>query len=680
MQNNPNPRDRKRMRCATMDEHRRLAAISAEYRRRRREIEYETREYLARFAEEGLRTGIVRIPCVFHVVWNTAAQNVSDAQIDTQLAVLNADFRLANADAASIPSYFAPLAADARIEFARAVRDPNCNPTNGITRTNTSTAGFTKATRQNVKSAAAGGADPWPSDRYLNIWIANFTDTLLGFASFPGGPAALDGLVCDTQAFGTTGTAASPFNLGRTATHEIGHWLNLLHIWGDDTALADQCSQSDQCGDTPNQADETYGTPSGIRISCSNGPNGDMYMNYMDYTDDAGMFMFSVDQALRMNATLSVARATILASDGLVPVPGGGSPAPDLWMQDNADDVGDEPDASAAPMWITDDIWVRNAPNGLVNQDHENPQGEQTNYVYVRVRNRGCAGAATQTGTLRLYWAKASSSLSWPAPWDGSVTSPALMGGAIGSSAVSVAGGATQIVEFPWTPPDPSDYASFGADQAHFCLLARIETSATTPFGMTTPETSNLYANVQNNNNIVWKNISIVDTDGAGARFADVVIGNFDRGRERLRLRFDVPRRRGRKGGLNVFDWGHVLVDLRGNALKGWAKKELHGDGFHQLPDGRLMLTKAGAAIEGPALRAGQFGTLHLHFVPDGRATGAQVFPLDLVELDDSGKPIGGQRFLLKTAAGRPHKPICSRDELQFDGVSWVGKGDCCCG
>ena len=127
-----------------------------------------------------------------------------------------------------------------------------------------------------------------------------------------------------------------------------------------------------------------------------------MYMNYMDYTDDAGMFMFSVDQVLRMNATLSVARATILASDGLVPVPGGGSPAPDLWMQDNADDVGDEPDASAAPMWITDDIWVRNAPNGLVNQDHENPQGEQTNYVYVRVRNRGCAGAATQTGTLRL--------------------------------------------------------------------------------------------------------------------------------------------------------------------------------------------------------------------------------------------------------------------------------------
>jgi hypothetical protein len=671
--------DKRRRTCETMDEHRRLARRYPEYRRRRREIELETRRFIERYAAEGLRTGVVRIPVVVHVVWNTAAQNVSDAQIQSQIDVLNADFRRANADAASVPAYFAGVAADARIEFALAVRDPNCGATTGITRTNTATTGFTKATRNNVKSAATGGADPWPSDRYLNIWVANFTDTTLGFATFPGSPAALDGFVVDTEAFGTLGTATSPFDLGRTATHEIGHWLNLIHIWGDDTLLADQCSGSDECGDTPNQADQTFGTPSGIRISCSNGPNGDMYMNYMDYTDDAGMFMFTMDQAARMNAALTVARASILGSDGLVPVTGG-PPAADLWMQDNADDVGAEPDTSSLPMYISDDIWVRNSPDGLTNQDHQNPNGGLTNYVYVRVRNRACTAAASQSGTLRLYWAKASSSLSWPAPWDGSVTSPAVMGGSIGSQPVTVNGGDTEILQFTWTAPDPSDYASFGADRAHFCLLARIETASAAPFGMTSAETSNLYANVQNNNNIVWKNISIVDTDGEGGRFADVVIGTFERGRRKTRLVFETPESRG----FSLFDWGYILVEFRGRALAGWAKGNIEGKGFERLPDGRLFIDRSGAQVVGTPLKRGAFGTLHVRFVPNGRQpAGARVFILDVTELDEEGNPAGGQRLLLKTGSRRG----LVRDAAlgTFDGVDWAPRPHgaaptgCCC-
>ena len=670
----PKQNERNRRVCATMDEHRRLAYLYPEYRRRRREIELETADFIARYAEEGLRTGVVRIPVVVHVLWNTAAQNVSDAQINSQIAVLNADFRRTNADAASVPAHFAGAAADTRIEFALAVRDPNCAVTTGITRTNTATAGFTKATRNNVKSAVTGGADPWPSDRYLNMWVANFTDSLLGFATFPGGSAALDGFVVDTQAFGTIGTATAPFNLGRTATHEIGHWLNLIHIWGDDTTQSNQCLQSDNCADTPNQADETYGTPSGIRISCSNGPNGDMYMNYMDYTDDAGMFMFSQDQATRMNAALSVSRTGMLASDGLIPV-SGGSPSPDIWMQDNADDIGVEPDASANPMWISNDIWVRNAPDGLANQDHQNPNGEQANFVYVRVRNRGCSGGAAQSGTLKLSWAKASSSLSWPAPWDGSVTSPALMGGLIGTQAVTVNGGAVSIVEFPWTPPDPSDYASFGADKTHFCLLARIETAAASPFGMTVPETSNLYANVQNNNNIVWKNISIVDTDGDGGRFADVIIGGFDRERREIRLQFDTPRR----AGFQLFDWGHIIAEFRGDALAKWAK-EAKGEGIDHLADGRFIITRSGAVLNGPPIKFGAFGTLHVRFVPDGRRpTGAQVFELDVTEFDGQGRRAGGQRFLLKTGA-TPKRCGCDKDPYSFDGVTWIAKPNGTCG
>ena len=369
-----------------------------------------------------------------------------------------------------------------------------------------------------------------------------------------------------------------------------------------------------------------------------------------------------------MHAALSVARASILASDGLVPVSAG--PTPDLWMQDNGDDTGAEPNPSTNPMWISDDIWVRNGSDGLTNQDHENPRAEQLNRIYVRVRNRGCPGAGSQSGTLRLYWAKASTSLSWPAPWDGSVTAPALMGGLIGSQPVSVSGGAQQIVSFDWTPPDPSLYASFGADRAHFCLLARIETAATAPFGMAAPETGNLYANVQNNNNIVWKNISIVDTDGDGGRFADVMIGSFESKRHDLHLLFEVPKSRGP----SLFDWGYLLVDLRGDYLLKWAQGNIKGEGFERLSDGRLLMLRPGAWLAGPPLKRGRFGTLHLRFVPDGRRpVGSRVFELDVVERNAKGQAVGGQRFVLKTADAR-RRP-CWDDQLEtFDGVGWHPK------
>ena len=149
-----------------------------------------------------------------------------------------------------------------------------------------------------------------------------------------------------------------------------------------------------------------------------------------DYTDDAGMFMFTAGQSARMDATLHTARTGLLASDGLVPSSGAVN---DLWAKDTSDDDGAEPNPSGQPMWVSDDIWVRNDNNGIANQDHQNPEhGSGTTSVYVRVRNRGCSG--TSSGTVRLYWAKASTGLAWPAPWDGSVTSPALMGGEIGSA------------------------------------------------------------------------------------------------------------------------------------------------------------------------------------------------------------------------------------------------------
>ena len=252
---------------------------------------------------------------------------------------------------------------------------------------------------------------------------------------------------------------------------------------------------------------------------------------------------------------------------------------------------------------------------------------------------------------------------------------PALMGGSIGSQAVTVNGGDADIVQFTWTAPDPSDYASFGADKAHFCLLARIETASAAPFGMTFAETGNLYANVQNNNNIVWKNISIVDTDGDGARFADVVIGGFDRGRGGTRLVFETPKRRG----YSLFDWGHLLVEFRGRALARWAKGEIEGKGFERLSDGRLFIDRTGAELVGPTLRRGAFGTLHVQLVPDGQlATGAQVFELDVVEFDAKGKRAGGQRLLLKTGS---RLGLALDTQLgTFDGVDWKRRSDGSCG
>ncbi len=240
---------------------------------------------------------VITIPVVVNVLWRTAAENISDAQIQSQLDVLNADFRLLNADAASTPNAFAPLIADCQINFCLAKRDPGGCPTSGIRRRQTNKTVFSSDIND-MKFESQGGLDAWDRDQYLNIWVCNMNSDPLGYAQFPGGPANTDGVVVDYRYFGTIGTATAPFHLGRTATHEIGHWLNLFHIW-----RASGCNNSDLVDDTPNQDGPNYGCPSFPRISCSNGPNGDMFMNYMDYVNDNCMIMFTHGQKARMRAT-----------------------------------------------------------------------------------------------------------------------------------------------------------------------------------------------------------------------------------------------------------------------------------------------------------------------------------------------------------------------------------------
>jgi len=291
--------------CGTMNVHYRLLAKSEEYRRARAQIENHTLQHTRGIRAQAARTGVTRVPVVVHVVWNTNNENISDAQIQSQIDVLNRDYRALNPDISIVPAVFQPLIADCRVEFYLATTDPNGAATNGITRDQTTTTSFTDDDK--VKSVATGGADPWPSDRYLNVWVCLLSGGLLGYAQFPGGPAATDGVVITHTGFGTNGTAAAPFNLGRTATHEIGHWLNLLHIWGDDGT---GCSGSDQVDDTPNQAGPNFGVPTFPHVTCSNGPNGDLFMDYMDYVDDAAMVMFTQGQLARVDACLDGPRVS----------------------------------------------------------------------------------------------------------------------------------------------------------------------------------------------------------------------------------------------------------------------------------------------------------------------------------------------------------------------------------
>jgi hypothetical protein len=285
---------------------------------RMEDIERQTKQFIESGGAQD--RAVVTIPVVVHVVYYNATQNISDARILSQIQVLNDDFRRLNADAANTPSVFQGISADCEVNFCLATQDPSGNATTGIERRQTTVNGF--STNDNVKFYNNGGLNIWDRDKYLNLWVCNLSGGLLGYAQFPGGPASTDGVVCDYAYFGTTG-ATPPFDKGRTATHEVGHWLNCYHIWGDDGT---SCNGTDQASDTPNQADEHYGCPTFPQVSCSNGPNGDMFMNYMDYTDDACMNAFTTGQKNRMQALFSGggARVALLSSPGCQP-PSGGS-------------------------------------------------------------------------------------------------------------------------------------------------------------------------------------------------------------------------------------------------------------------------------------------------------------------------------------------------------------------
>lgn len=251
---------------------------------RMNEIEAFTSKQMLKGFTGRLVNGKIEIPVVVNVLYRTAAENISNAQIQSQIDVLNKDFNALNSDYNSVPALFSGVKANVGITF---VLDQ-------VIRKSTTKSSW--GTNNAMKKVAQGGLAPTSPTTKLNLWSCVIGNGTLGYAQFPGGSSATDGVVIDPKYFGLSGSANAPYNLGRTGTHEVGHWMNLRHIWGDATCGSDLVS------DTPTHNGPNYGVPAYPHNSTCSGTPVEMTMNYMDYTDDQGMYMFSNGQKSRMAA------------------------------------------------------------------------------------------------------------------------------------------------------------------------------------------------------------------------------------------------------------------------------------------------------------------------------------------------------------------------------------------
>lgn len=227
----------------------------------------------------------IEVPVVVNVLYRTSEENISLSQIQSQINVLNQDFNGGNAEFNQVPGIFAGVKANVGITFVldRVIRKQT---------TRTSWA----VLNEEMKKTAFGGIAPTSPTNKLNLWVCTLSGGILGYAKAPGTALELDGVVLDSRYLGTNGRATAPFHKGRTATHEIGHWLNVRHIWGDST-----CG-NDLVADTPSHNAANYGSPIFPHYSTCPGTPIEMTMNFMDYTNDVSMYMFTNGQKDRMRA------------------------------------------------------------------------------------------------------------------------------------------------------------------------------------------------------------------------------------------------------------------------------------------------------------------------------------------------------------------------------------------
>jgi hypothetical protein len=249
------------------------------------------------FSQQKMDT-VIRIPVVVHVIHRLASENISTAQINSQIAVLNKDYRKLNSDTSNATG---SSIADVKFQFVLARINPSGSPTTGITRTSTTIDNIGISNKYDSLVPA------WNNERYLNIWVCDVGQFILGFAYPPNTPGVSpqeDGIVIGSEYFGTVGSVAAPYDLGRTTTHEVAHYFDLLHIWGSDQSPS--CSTDDLISDTPNQDSEVYSCVT--RTSCG---SVDQLSNFLQYVDDACMGNFTLGQKTRMRTALYTQRDSL---------------------------------------------------------------------------------------------------------------------------------------------------------------------------------------------------------------------------------------------------------------------------------------------------------------------------------------------------------------------------------
>jgi hypothetical protein len=273
--------------CASMEVLEAQLNADPKLRLKMESIESQTRDVIAsgRLNSQGK----IEIPVMVNVIYRTSSENISNLQIQSQIDVLNEDFNATNKDVSNTPSLFTGFVADIDVQFVLV----------GVKRKYSNKR--TWGTNDAMKYSSKGGIDATNPTENLNMWVVNKMTsgggTILGYAQFPGGNPATDGVVIGHNFFGRVGRVSAPFDKGRTATHEVGHWMNLRHIWGDATCGTDFVS------DTPQHNTYNFGCPTYPHLSTCSGSPVEMTMNYMDYTDDACMYMFTEGQKDRAVST-----------------------------------------------------------------------------------------------------------------------------------------------------------------------------------------------------------------------------------------------------------------------------------------------------------------------------------------------------------------------------------------
>ncbi len=626
--------------------------------------------------EKALPFQVINIPVVVHLMQSSNGAGIPDQLVNQQLEALNRDFRRKNTDEMSkIPEAFRVLAADTRIQFVLARRDPSGASSSGVVRATPGKEKFDFSPLANgpeernpIKFKASGGDDAWPADQYLNIWVCQLDEKLKeGYASLPAdlaGRAVEDGVVVDQDYFGFSGAGRSK---GRTLTNLVAKWLGIRDIWG----MGDWVG-SDEVEDTPIQEGPNNGKADYPLFNRAESPYGDMYCNFMDATDDTQRLMFSAGQADRMYAGLISWRPQLIDSEADLDANAGPAAGIDHYIEDQAGDTGVEPNPLPGPYYYAEGIAVNQngtaGAAGITLGTGVTTGGGATNYIHVRVRRTG-AGAPPPSEVLHVYWANASTGNNdW---YDATRWNEIGMGYSVYTGWVSN----TRYINPPITLP-----ASLTS--GHICLIARLEQEAQSCpdrscNGSPGHPTMALGTFVRDNNNVAWQNLDIVASEAPGDNRADNAQGlrrpetetqfaNFTSEATQTRLVFaNMPNE------TPIFNFGKVAVGGK-RLLELWEQSGRQGEGIEQR-DSQIVVSKPGAYIS-LNLPPGEFNNLKLRFLEDANTPNLRdIYLLNLEQQerkdDEKYATRGGVVFALKAE----HRELPPPPLVEMGWLKWIG-------